>query len=93
MDKLIVKQLVDKYFAEENRESVFELLETTKVLGRTIGDRLRFAMIKMSQGNMAKLDMAIEVAQKDYRDLLLWTGFESIGSAEKWAEQEVENQK
>jgi hypothetical protein len=38
-------------------------------------DRIRVAAIKMSDGDMAKLREAVEVAKVDWRDLLVAAGF------------------
>jgi hypothetical protein len=38
-------------------------------------DRVRIGAIKMSDGDMAKLRQAVEVAKVDFRDLLVAAGF------------------
>ena len=51
-------------------------------------ERLRFAAIKVSQGNMSKLHEAIHEAQIDWRDLLMEAGFGyDVNEHETWAEK------
>ena len=38
-------------------------------------ERVRFAALKVSDGDLAKLAEAIELANQDYRDLLVSAGF------------------
>ncbi len=38
-------------------------------------DRIRFSVIKLSEGDMNKLDAAIKLANVDWRDLLVSAGF------------------
>jgi len=49
-------------------------------------ERLRFAAIKLSQGNIQKLLRVIDVACMDWRDLLVAAGFgHDIMAHEAWA--------
>ena len=49
-------------------------------------DRIRFAVIKLAKENAMSLDSAIELAQKDWRDLLMEAGFGGeLHAHEKWA--------
>ena len=38
-------------------------------------ERIRFAVLKLSEGNLEKLIQAIELAKTDWRDLLMAAGF------------------
>ena len=38
-------------------------------------ERFRFAALKLSEGDLAKLNRAVEVAKVDWRDLLVAAGF------------------
>ncbi|MBI5838516.1 MAG: hypothetical protein HZB19_00305 [Chloroflexi bacterium] len=50
--------------------------------------RIRFAALKVSGGNIEKLWEAVSLAKIDWRDLLMWAGFESdVNEHEKWASQ------
>ena len=48
-------------------------------------ERIRFAVLKLSKGNIGKLVEAIELAQTDWRDLLVAAGFgENVEAHNKW---------
>jgi hypothetical protein len=38
-------------------------------------ERFRFAALKLSEGDLAKLWYAVDLAQRDWRDLLVFAGF------------------
>lgn len=38
-------------------------------------ERIRFAVLKLSRGNVDKLKKAVVDANTDWRDVLLWAGF------------------
>ncbi len=51
-------------------------------------ERLRFAALKISQGSLYRLQQAIDEAQRDWRDLLVWAGFaERLDAHLAWARQ------
>jgi hypothetical protein len=51
-------------------------------------ERIRFAAIKMSQGEMLKLLKAIDEARMDWRDLLMAAGFGlEVQAHEIWAKE------
>jgi hypothetical protein len=51
-------------------------------------ERIRFAVLKLSEGDSVKLLEAIELAKKDWRDVLVWSGFgNDLDAHHKWAEQ------
>lgn len=48
-------------------------------------ERIRFAVLKLSGGDIEELRIAIEAAQADWRDVLMWAGFgESVTAHENW---------
>ena len=48
-------------------------------------ERVRVAALKVSTGDLAKLRTAIELAQKDWRDLLVAAGFaDDLRAHEQW---------
>jgi hypothetical protein len=52
-------------------------------------ERLRFAAMKLSGGQLDKLQQAIELANKDWRDLLMAAGFgEDCNAHHRWLPRE-----
>ena len=48
-------------------------------------ERFRFAALKVSGGQLAKLERAVQLAQTDWRDLLVLAGFaEDLKAHETW---------
>jgi hypothetical protein len=48
-------------------------------------DRIRYAVLKLSGGDLAGLRKAIGIAQRDWRDALVWSGFgQSLDAHESW---------
>jgi hypothetical protein len=48
-------------------------------------DRLRIAAIKLSEGDLAKLRRAVEIAHQDWRDVLVAAGFgNDVTAHERW---------
>ena len=48
-------------------------------------DRFRFAVLKLSGGDLDKFDSAIQLAKTDWRDLLMAAGFgENLTAHESW---------
>jgi hypothetical protein len=51
-------------------------------------ERIRFAVIKLAKESSMSIDSAVELAQKDWRDLLMAAGFgNELDAHEKWAAQ------
>ena len=84
---------LDLLFAEKDRA------EATRLLGEECGtnlpflenldahrlERFRFAALKMSDGKLPLLRQAVDVAKKDWRDLLVAAGFGSdLHAHERW---------
>ncbi len=50
-------------------------------------ERLRFAALKISQGDLDRLQEAIDEAKHDWRDELIWAGFaERLDAHLRWAQ-------
>jgi hypothetical protein len=47
-------------------------------------ERIRFAALKLSEGNIEKLERSIVLANKDWRDLLMTAGFGQLGAHLEW---------
>jgi hypothetical protein len=47
-------------------------------------ERLRFAALRLSGGDLAALDEAIKVGKEDWRDLLMWADFGDVRAHETW---------
>jgi hypothetical protein len=47
-------------------------------------ERFRFAALKLSEGSIEKLKTAIELAKKDWRDLLVLAGFGEVDAHRHW---------
>jgi hypothetical protein len=47
-------------------------------------EQCRFAALKVSDGDLAKLAKAIELAKADWRDLVIDAGFQNITAHEEW---------
>lgn len=51
-------------------------------------ERIRFAAIKWSKGDMSRLLAAIDEARRDWRDLLMSAGFGfDVDAHDRWAEE------
>jgi hypothetical protein len=46
-------------------------------------ERVRCAVLKLSEGKMDKLEHAIDRANRDWRDVLVWSGFGNSASIHK----------
>jgi hypothetical protein len=50
-------------------------------------ERVRFAALKISRGDLHRLQQAIDQAKRDWRDELVWAGFaERLDAHVRWAE-------
>ena len=50
-------------------------------------ERIRFAVLKLSDGDVEKLDAAVNLAKTDWRDLLVAAGFgDSLTEHDCWAD-------
>ena len=84
-------QIIDTLFRQEQRPYVYELLRTE--CAETLPscenydqhemERIRFSVLKLSEGQIEKLAQAIELAQIDCRDLFVNAGFDHAPEAHK----------
>ena len=83
---------INLLFPPEQQKKVSQLLHyecgNNLSSGRNIDtnglDRVRFAALKLSDGNMDKLENAIAVAKLDWRDLLMAAAFGDVHAHEEW---------
>lgn len=76
-------RLVECVFTPEHRSAAVSLLEARCGSGLPLMreatpqtlERLRFAVLKLSQGSLDELARAIDVANTDWRDVLVAAGF------------------
>jgi hypothetical protein len=54
--------------------------------GETGIERVRCAVLKLSEGDVAKLEHAIDRANRDWRDVLVWSGFSAGETHKAWVE-------
>jgi hypothetical protein len=47
-------------------------------------ERLHFAVLKRSDGNLATLQNAVDLAKSDFRDALMWAGFGEPDTHRRW---------
>src|SRR5437016_2310643 len=87
------RRRLDVLFAGPDREKAAQLLimQCGKNLPFCDGadeqglERVRFAALKLSKGNLVELEAAIRLAQSDWRDLLVAAGFGSdVRAHESW---------
>lgn len=85
--------IVQKLFLPEYQQEVGQLLEYE--CGNNLPfcensdkedlERIRFAVLKMSKGDIDKLRRVIKLAQEDWRDVLMGAGFEnSVTAHQDW---------
>ena len=84
-------QRIALLFAPAEQQEVADVLESQCGSGlpgcKWIGEieRVRIAVLRISKGDSAKLHTAIELATRDYRDVLMCAGFgEDILAHLKW---------
>jgi hypothetical protein len=46
-------------------------------------ERVRCSVLKLSEGDMGKLEHAIDRANRDWRDVMVWAGFGASASAHR----------
>ena len=82
-------QRIAMMFAPDEIELVSSLLteECSSKLTRfpVLLDRIHYAVLKLSGGDLDELRKAIRIAQQDWRDALVWAGFgDDIKAHESW---------
>jgi len=92
-----IADLIDKLFSIKDRDEVRHLLEIEcaenipfcENSDKYDMDRIRISVLKLCDGNMDKLVEAIELAQIDWRDLLMAAGFGHDTQAHnKWSPED-----
>jgi hypothetical protein len=77
---------LDILFPPEDRERAKALLY--EQCGNNLAyyeiERIRFAALKYSDGNLLLLDRAVKLAQQDWRDLLMAAGFGDVEAHRAW---------
>ena|ERR1051326_6239391 len=85
--------VVERLFSPEQRQEAGRLLEEScgdnlpfyENADASALERIRFAVLKISEGDIAKLRDAIKVAQVDWRDTLMGAGFgHSLTAHQQW---------
>ena len=89
------EKLLERLFPPELRDDVRDLLArecgdnlplTGPPTSRRTHERIRFAALKLSEGNLSKLRDVVNHAKIDWRDVLVWAGFgHSLTAHEEWA--------
>lgn len=85
---------IEALFPPELREQVRELL--SRQCGSNLSfcenrdefqlERVRFAALKLSKGNLRELQKAVKLAQTDWRDVLMAAGFaHDLNAHKKWS--------
>jgi hypothetical protein len=87
--------IIEKLFAPSEHDRVATLLRDEcgnnlpflDKLDEFALERFRFAALKISDGDFAKLQRAVQVAKEDWRDLLMGADFgQSLTEHDRWAE-------
>jgi len=89
------EQIVEKLFSVAEQDEVREIL--VNQCGNNLPflaeadehklERFRFAVLKLSQGNLEELHRAVQLAKVDWRDLLMAADFgHDVKAHEKWAQ-------
>ena len=67
---------VQASFPKESRARALELLDTYGLAGHERErERVQLAILKLSDGNEEKLRQNVNVAKRDYRDVLFWAEY------------------
>jgi hypothetical protein len=92
-------RLIERLFPPDQHGAVRELLEqdcgtnlpfceTQDAVGL---ERVRFAVLMLSGGNLERLRSMADHAKVDWRDVLVWAGFGySLTAHDEWAEEVLE---
>jgi hypothetical protein len=86
-------QKIRALFPETQHEAVARLLESRCGSNLPLcqnttperSERIRFAVLKLSQGSLAQLQAAVDLANADWRDILVAAGFgHDITAHRRW---------
>ena len=90
--------LINKMVSPERKQTFIQCLENKVADNLHLAEdatpfnleRFRFAVIKIAANNSEKFESAIELAGRDWRDLLMAAEFADLLEAhERWADQEL----
>ena len=88
----IVSLLVDRLFVNEDRAKAMELLDSYGTAAHEREQiRVRIAALKLSEGQIDKLEHAVMRAKRDYRDVLAWAEYpqELVHATWRMSDEEV----
>ena len=94
-----VVHIVDRDFAPDDRAAVLRLIEqAAQEIGPAAGPRTQLAILKLSAGKLEHVPLHVEVARRDYRDVLAaaeYPGWLKVGftGTESMSAEEVEELK
>ena len=77
------QRVIERLFARTDHDAARAVLQEecgaklpfADTLGEAGIERVRLAVIKLSEGHLTKLDAMARQAQVDWRDVLVWAGF------------------
>jgi cobalamin biosynthesis Co2+ chelatase CbiK len=93
------RRIIERLFARLDYDAARAVLEAecgarlpfADTLGDAGVERVRLAVLKLSDGDLAKLRDMAGHAQVDWRDVLVWAGFgESLAAHGEWAREILE---
>jgi len=88
------RQLIDVFFSDKVKEEAAFFLQYECAQNLPLGkmdtpegiERIQFAVIKISNGDMDELGKAISLAKTDWRDVLMWADFgNDVEAHNRWA--------
>ena len=79
----LTRRIRADFGADEVDLVIGALDELGDLSGPGIGERVQAAIVKLSEGDLVRFDRALEVARRDWRDVLVAAGFEH----EDWPER------
>jgi hypothetical protein len=81
-----VRQHIETLFAPSEQTAAERML--APLLGQS--DRVLLAAVRLSNGDLPRLRQAVELGQRDWRDLLVAAGFaDDVGAHERWVPRKV----
>jgi len=90
------RQLIDVFFSDKVKEEAIFFLQNECAENLPLGkmgtpegiEKIRFAVIKISNGDIDVLGKAISLASADWRDVLVWADFANdVEAHNKWADR------
>src|SRR5438552_3087176 len=90
----MTRRIIERVFARPDHDAARAVLEDecganltfSETLGNAGIERVRLAVLKLSEGDLTKLRAMAGHAKVDWRDVLVWAGFgESLAAHGEWA--------